>query len=158
MSEQQNFVLKKTTPNDVIFELHPISNIQLKKIVRLTARNPQVALPQDWALGVFFDAGVFALYKKGFFTFDNNEAIVKLATENGVYFDIVEFTPSTTNDVPEILAILKSGNRANILSAIDKFGKEKVRDVATTNIDSLTTGVVSMLESIFKVQLILDNN
>ena len=72
MSEQKYYTLIKVTPNDVLFDLHPISNIGLTRRIYLDKNKTKQPLPLDWALGVFQDDGVYSLYKQGAFTFDDN--------------------------------------------------------------------------------------
>ena len=158
MSETKVFKIKKTTPGNVLFILHPISNPMLTKEIYLTDRRPFQFLPMDWALGIFMDDGNYRLYKKGMFTFENNDELVKAAYDAGVYFDEkLDFVPVKEDNDKEILAILKSGNRASIDKAIKDFGRDLIIKVAASNVDSLSTGIVRMLESLLKVQLVIDN-
>lgn len=159
MSELKNVIIKKTTPNDVYFTISPLSNTSISKSIYLTNRLPQQNLPIDWALGIFLKEEVYNMFKKGLFTFNDIDGVLKAAIEAGVYFDeSLDFKPSTDQDVPAILKILSEGNRSKILSAIDKYGKDKVRDVAIQNANNLTTGVVTMLEGVLGIQLILDGS
>lgn len=153
----KNYVLTKTTPNDVLFNLHPVSNMALTRKIYLTNLKPKVALPEDWALGIFQDEGIYEMYRKGYFTFDDNDGIVKAAFEAGVYFgETLDFEPSNENRVKEILAVLKEGNRSKILDAIEKYDASTVQDVAIANLGDLSQAVVKMLENILKVQLVVD--
>ena len=153
----KNYVLTKTTPNEVLFNLHPISNMGLTRRIYLTKSNPKVALPEDWALGVFQDEGVYAMYKQGYFTFDDNESIVKAAYENGVYFDEkLDFEPASVQRDSEILDALRKGNRAEIIALAEKYGNSLVQDVAIANLGELSQAVIKMLENILKVQLVVD--
>lgn len=154
-----NYIIKKTTPNDVLFRLHPIDNPQLTKLIYLNSHQKQQSLPENWALGVFFDEQVYNMYKKGLFTFNDNDGITKAAFENGVYFDDkLDFTPAKDEDLDAILAILKTGKRSEIVSACDKYGAAKVKDVAIVNCNDLTTAVVSMLEQLWNIQLTMNSN
>ena len=151
-----NYIITKTSPNDVLFTLHPLSNPSLSKVVHLTKRMPKQALPEDWALGVFFNSNLYNMYKKGLFTFDKNDELVKAAIANNVYFDeVLDFTPAKETIERDILTILKAGNRSNILKAIDKHGKDFVKDVAIANVSELTNAVTNMLEEMFKISLIV---
>lgn len=157
MSVVKNFQIIKTVPGTVIFNLHPISNPTLSRRVMLTNQNPKQSLPLDWALGIFADAGTYSLYQNKSFTFDNNEAIVKAAFENGVYFDDkLDFEPAQLDRTETIFAVLQGGNRQAILKLIDEEGSDAVKDVAIAKADNLTNGVNKMLESIFKIQLTVD--
>lgn len=157
MSEIKVFKLKKTTPNDVVFVLHPLSNQSLSKTVVLTERNPYQMLPVDWALGMFINDGLYSLYKNGYVTFDNNEELVKAAYEAGAYFsDVLDFIPSKEEDMDKIFKVLQAGNRSAIMDAIKTYGNDNVKNVAIKNANNLSVGVVNMLEQIFKCQLIID--
>lgn len=158
MSEMKTFTIKKTIPGSVLFTLAPLSNQSLRKEIFLTSRMPQQVLPEDWALGIFLDNSLYEMYKKGIFTFNNNEEVVKAAREAGVYFDeVLDFTPAEDN-TGAILKVLKSGVRSEILKVINKYGDELVKDVVIKYANDLTTGVITMLENHWKIQLTLDGN
>lgn len=162
MSENINeapkiFKLQKTVPGNVLFTLHPVSNPTLAKEIYLTNRQPSVMLPADWALGVFASDGLYTMYQKGVFTFDNNKALAKLAYDQSLFFsEDLDFTPIEFNNVEIIKNILKTGNRKSIEDAIEKYTKERVKEVAISCVKELSMGVVNMLEGIFHVQLVVD--
>ena len=162
MSENINeapkiFKLQKTVPGNVLFTLHPVSNPALAKEIYLTNRQPSVMLPADWALGVFASDGLYTMYQKGVFTFDNNKALAKLAYDQSLFFsEDLDFTPIDSNNVEIIKNILKTGNRKAIEDAIEKYTKERVKEVAISCVKELSMGVVNMLEGIVHVQLVVD--
>lgn len=162
MSENINeapkiFKLQKTVPGNVLFTLHPVSNPALAKEIYLTNRQPSVMLPADWALGVFASDGLYTMYQKGVFTFDNNKALAKLAYDQSLFFsEDLDFTPIDSNNVEIIKNILKTGNRKAIEDAIEKHTQERVKEVAISCVKELSMGVVNMLEGIFHVQLVVD--
>ena len=156
MSETRNFTIKKTVPGTVLFSLSPISNQSLNKTIILTTRLPQQALPLDWALGVFLDTTLYNMYKKGIFTFNDNAALIKAASEAGVYFDTNDDFQPCENNMPKIINALKSGVRADIMKVIKEYGDDLVRDVVVKYADELTTGVVTMLENHWGIQLTMD--
>lgn len=153
----QNFTIIKTVPGTVLFSLRPISNPSLQRLIKLTAKNPKQALPVDWAMGVFADPGVYSLYENKAFTFDDNESAVKMAFEQGVYFDDkLDFEPAPQDLTNVIFSILQGGNRAAILKSIEDYGNDLVKDVAIAKANDLTQSVIRMLENIFKIQLTID--
>lgn len=157
MSEEiKSFILKKTSAGEICTAVSPMSNPNITRNIVLTERTPQVVLPTDWALGFIMDQGNYALYKKHYVTFDNNDALAKLAVENGVWFETLEFTPAKSTQAEEILKILKTGNRVSIMNAVKTYGKDIVVEVANHKVDELTTSVVSLLESLLNIQLIID--
>lgn len=159
MSEMKTFTIKKTIPGSVLFTLSPLSNQSLKKEIYLTSRMPQQVLPEDWALGIFLDSSLYDMYKKGVFTFNNNKGVVEAARQAGVYFDeVLDFTPAESDSTAKILKVLKGGVRADILKAIKDYGDILVKDVVITHANDLTTGVISMLENHWHIQLTMDGN
>lgn len=158
MSDIKQFILTKTSPSDVFFVISLISNPAVKREVYLTKQRPQQPLPAEYALSIVADPGLYTLYKKGYFTFNDNEGLAKLAYEQGYWFEpSFDFEPSSPKDVDLILSILKVGNRAKIEETIKKYGEDKVRDVAIANLSGLTQNVIMLLEKTFKVQLTMDN-
>ena len=158
MSELKTFTIKKTIAGSVLFILSPLSNQSLNKEIYLTSRMPQQILPEDWALGIFLDSSLYDMYKKGIFTFNDNDGVVKAAREAGVYFDeVLDFTP-TEDNTGKILKVLKSGVRSDILNAIKNYGDDLVKNVVVKYADDLTTGVISMLENHWHIQLTMDGD
>ena len=120
---------------------------------------PQQVLPLDWVLGIFLDSSLYGMYKKGIFTFNDNEGVVQAAREAGVYFDeTLDFAPAKENNVAQILKVLKSGVRADILKTIKDNGDDLVKSVVIKHASDLTTGVIQMLETHWRVQLTMDGN
>lgn len=156
MSENKAFIIKKVTPGSVYTIISPMSNPTATRVLELTDRVPQQVLPADWALGFIMNQGNYSLYKNGYVTFDDNDGLSKLAVESGVWFDSMDFVPAESDQTQKILEILKTGNRANIIDAVDKYGRDAVLAVATYNVEQLTTAVVSMLETLLKAQLVID--
>lgn len=155
--QRKSFRMKKLVPGDVILAVHPFSNPELKKIVRLTNRNPYQVLPLDWALGIFMDSSNYNLYKQGYITFDHNEELVRAAYEAGAYFDDeLDFTPAKEDNEEVIFQMVKGGNRAQLQSAVEKYGRDRVLSIVISRRDELSVAVVSMCESFFKTQLIMD--
>lgn len=155
----KTFTLKKVVPGSVLFTLSPLSNQALKKEIYLTTRMPQQVLPLDWALGIFLDTSLYNMYKKGIFTFNDNEGVVKAAREAGVYFDeALDFEPISEDTIGKILKTLKSGVRADIMRSIKDYGDDLVRDVVIKHAQDLTTGVITMLENHWHIQLTMDGN
>ena len=58
----------------------------------------------------------------------------------------------------EILKALKSGVRADILKTIKDYGDDLVKNVVVKYADDLTTGVITMLENHWHIQLTMDGD
>lgn len=150
------FVITKTVPGNVVFRISPITNSEQYRVIELTEKMPSTRLPKDWALGVFLDQSLFNMFKKGIFTFDDVKAVTQLAIQEQVYFgEELEFEPRPVTYVKDVLGILKSGKRTEILAAL-KEDQDHVLTVATEHINELTGGVVSLLEKESGRQLRID--
>lgn len=163
MSDLLNKTIRmiNTTPNLIIFRLSPYDNPANSRIIKLGATNLNkvITMPMSLALGVFTSNDVYGLYKKGYFTFDNNEELLQAAKEANLYFaDELDFKPADKNTNETILTQLQKGNRSAIEKAIKEYGKERVMDVAKANLDNLTTGVKTMLEQTLKVSFSLNED
>lgn len=163
MSDLLNKTIRmiNTTPNLIIFRLSPYDNPANSRVIKLGATNLNkvITMPMSLALGIFTSDDVYGLYKKGYFTFDNNEELLQAAKEASLYFaDELDFKPADKNTNETILTQLQKGNRSAIEKAIKEYGKERVMDVAKANLDNLTTGVKTMLEQTLKVSFSLNED
>lgn len=152
------YVITKTKPGNVYFELHPISNADLKRMIKLTDKMPSTRLPKDWALGIFLDGEVFSLYKKGYISFgDKSSEIKKAAIDEGVYFGTEEELAviNATDKTKEILDALKNSKRSAIIDFINK-DPQTVALIAREHLEELSTGVVGLVEEKLKVQIKVD--
>lgn len=87
MPEIKQFLLIKTTSSDVYFSIPLVSNPAIRREVYLTKKRPQQPLPVEYALSIVADPSLYSLYKKGYFTFNDNAALAKMAYEQGYWFD-----------------------------------------------------------------------
>ena len=148
-SSNKRCTIIKTTPGNVLFYLSPVDNPAIRREIYLTDRHPRQAVPLSFALNAFYDNGVFALYRDGKFTFDDNDAIKQIALENGTYFesDYDKFVPAAATKEADLVKILTAGRRSEIQEAIKKYGKEELTAVAFSHRGELTDAVIHMLES-----------
>ena len=70
----------------------------------------------------------------------------------------LDFEPVSEDTIGKILKTLKSGVRADIMRSIKDYGDDLVRDVVIKHAQDLTTGVVTMLENHWHIQLTMDGN
>lgn len=155
--EKKQYVLIKTSPNEVLFTLRNVENPQLTRRIHLTKRTPQQPLPLSWALSVIADPVLYGMYKKGYFSFDDNDSLAKAAYEAGYWFDEkFDFKPAKKEDDGLIFTILKVGNREKIEKAITEYGVDRVKAVAINKCGELSQNVIQVLEKRFGIQLVID--
>lgn len=161
MSERKTIKMINTTPNLIIFNLAPYDNPGNVRVIKLGASNTNKAIimPIELALGVFTDASAYRLYKKGYFTFDDNDFLLKEAQEAALYFaDKLDFKPAAQDTNQTILTQLTKGSRAALEAAIKEHGKDRVIDVARANLASLTTNTKTILEQMLSVSFSLNED
>lgn len=163
MSELLNKTIRmiNTTPNFIIFRLSPYDNPANVRVIKLGSNNlnKMIVMPISLALGIFTNPEVYRLYQKGYFTFNDNELLLKAAQEASLYFsDKLDFNPADQNTNDIILTQLQKGNRSAIESAIREYGADRVLDVSRANLDNLTNGVKVMLEQTLKVSFSLNED
>ena len=89
------FILTKTIPGQVYFDLSPIDNSDQHRVIRLTNEAPTARLPKNWALGVFLNPTAFKMFEKGLFTFNDLDTVLQLAQDEQVYFgEELDFAPA----------------------------------------------------------------
>lgn len=156
--DNKYFIVTKTIPGEVYFELSPIDNSEQHRIINLTEAAPTVRLPHNWALGIFLNPIAFKMFQRGLFTFNDVDAAVKAAYEEQVYFgEELDFAPVKVEINKEVLEALKSGKKNEIMKYLaSDTDKSRVLTVAHDHINELTQGVISLLEKELGVQLIVD--
>lgn len=156
--ENKYFIITKTIPGEVYFELSPIDNTEQRRVVKLTEAAPTIRLPYNWALGVFLNPIVYKMFQRGIFTFNDVDTVLKAAYEEQVYFDEkLDFEPAQPKVNDDVLTALKSGKKDTILKLMKtETDKSRVLTVAHDHMDELTQGVISFLEKELNVQLIID--
>lgn len=164
MSEQKIYRITKNIPSDLLLAISPLSNREITKTIYLTRKMPTANIPLDWILGIFLDDGLYSMYKKGYFSFDNDAEIIAAAKEANVFFDeddlklVINKKPEEKDFSKAILTTLKAGFRPKIEELFDKYDKEMVVSVASMNANQLPYAVIQMIEQKYGIQLIADNN
>ncbi len=154
------YTITKTVPGSIYFELSPIDNSQLSKIVKLTPSTPSARFPLSWVLGVFADPSVYKMFEQGAFTFKELDEVLKMAQEEQLILDNeLDFKPTTVDFEDQILIMLKGGKAKEIKEfAVDKNKEEILLSIAQKHVGELTTNVIKWLENNFKCQLMIDED
>lgn len=153
------FILTKTIPGQIYFDLSPIDNSDQHRVIKLTNEAPTARLPKNWALGVFLNPTAFKMFEKGLFTFNELDTVMQLAQDEQVYFgEELDFAPAPLSIEKDILEALLSGKKDQINAFMTtSTDKQRVLTVANDNIQQLTKGVISFLEKELGVQLVIDD-
>lgn len=152
MTQNENFVyIHKTCIGHLVVQLtHPITGAK-QKLVFEAAQTKKI-LPLEWAALVYADtsSGAYNLFKKGYFTFSDNEKVRDYALEHNLLIgdvDLSDLVVKDANHLEEVLATLKSGKKTRIdeLLKNQKTAEDVVR-VARENVESLTQGILDYIE------------
>jgi hypothetical protein len=148
----------KTCPGNLIITIvNPMTRLA-QRLEFMSGKNEQL-VSLEWASYIYSDSssGVYKMYKDGYFTFDNPEAVKKAAAEAGILMGDVDFVPVPASYVDDILVVLKKGDK----KAIDGYittqkGADDVIQIANEHIGELTKSTIDYLEKQLHVSLTVD--
>ncbi len=135
--------------------VNPLTGISQRMEISSGAKDRMIAIP--WAACIYADisSGAYRMYKQGYFTFSDENAVYEYALEHGLVLGDVEIKSGMKSDhLQEILNALTSGNTL----AIDKFldgAKDRIDlvHVARDNYGDLKQSIISYIEKKAGVQL-----
>ena len=106
----------------------------------------QVAIPEDYALGLFVSDGALSMLKNGYFTVVNLSELQKKAREMGLFAD-AELVNCYT--VAEIEKFVANNNVKKVKEIIERNKRVEVDNLVTIareQIDSLSSNIISQIE------------
>ena len=112
MSENKFFKIIKTTPNQVMFILHSISNPSLSKLIRLTDRIPEQTVPADWALDLFLNEEIWT-------KLNNSCALVFINSKKEYLEKLNETKPLTEKNDVALLVYEEIGSQLSKMCNIE---------------------------------------
>lgn len=106
----------------------------------------QIAIPEEYALGLFVSDSALSMFKNGYFTINNLNELQKTAREIGLFADaelsncytveeIEKFV--SKNDIKKIQSIIDGGKRVEI---------DNLVTIVREKIDSLPSNIIKQVE------------
>lgn len=106
----------------------------------------QIAIPEDYALGLFISSSALDMYKQGYFTIADFKELKNKASELGLFAD--EEVKGVVS-VKEIEKMVKANNERALDKLIETGSKVELDNlfiIARENFETLTSGVISKIE------------
>jgi hypothetical protein len=124
------------------------------RTIHFNFNQEKMYLPAKWALGVFVTPSALQQMEKGYFTFENLDALIQMAEELGYYVPDSIREPKVT--IKEIAKALRSSDMEFLkkitLNLSNKL-KSDLTSTAQSMYSSLNQSVIEFLEKQLKVSL-----
>lgn len=143
----KQFTMVKNAAGGLVVPIEPYDYSAPKRRFAFKFDQERHYLPAKWAVGVFATPEALKQMEKGYFYFENLEALIEMAEENGIYVPPSIKQPEVT--VKEI----KKALRSNDMKEIDRITnvmtpkiKSDILSAARTVYDSLNVKIIEALE------------
>lgn len=122
-------------------------NMQLpRRVFTLRHNIEQIAIPEDYALGLFVSSGALDMYKNGYFTIADFKSLKEKAKDLGLF---VEQEPNYVVSVKDIDKMVKGNDEKAIDKLIGRGNAVELNNLfiaARENYETLTSNVISKIE------------
>lgn len=122
-------------------------NMQLpRRVFTLRHNIEQIAIPEDYALGLFVSSGALDMYKNGYFTIADFKSLKEKAKDIGLF---VEQEPNYVVSVKDIDKMVKGNDEKAIDKLIGRGNPVELNNLfiaARENYETLTSNVISKIE------------
>ena len=122
-------------------------NMQLPRRTFTMAHNiAQIAIPEDYALGLFISSTALSMFEKGYFTIKDFKELKAKASEYGLFADVEPRRILTSADIEKIL----KSNNVKALDDLITYGTKVEIDnlivIARENFDALNSNIITKIE------------
>lgn len=124
------------------------------RTINFNFNQEKMYLPVKWALGVFVTPGALRQMEKGYFTFENLDALIQMAEELGYYVPDSIREPKVT--IKEMAKALRGSDMEflkKITTNVSNKVKSDLTSTAQTMYSNLNQSVIQFLEKQLKVSL-----
>ena len=152
MTEKTNFYdIVKHYKGSLYLKMPSYDMTTLPRSVVIPHNVKKVRVPRTNALGIFQDAALEEMYKKGYFTVEPAKQFEADVAE--MYMPVEDKVQAIPED--EILEMLVKGNRVAVRKALEEGGanRDNIIMVATEHIEDIPLSMVSDLNKILGVEL-----
>lgn len=122
-------------------------NMQLpRRVFTLRHNIEQIAIPEDYALGLFVSSEALDMYKNGYFTITDFKSLKEKAKDIGLF---VEQEPNYVVSVKDIDKMVKGNDEKAIDKLIGRGNPVELNNLfiaARENYETLTSNVISKIE------------
>lgn len=159
---QQQIKIYKKVPGTLVMNFKDVENFQNELEFSIGPKQEFRRIPLRYAVTMFEVPKTLAGYKKGYWSFDeqDKEQVLEFAKSRGLYFeedgDIDMAKQETTYSKAKIAEFLRLGRTKQIKEIIDNGNNRQKSLLLTTareNVENLTTKIVDMIEEGLQVSV-----
>lgn len=122
-------------------------NMQLPtRDFRLMGNVEQIAVPEEYALGLFVSDGALNMLKNGYFTVLNYSELQRKAKEIGLFADAEIIKTYTKDDIAKFISKQDSNKIAEIIERNIRVEMDSLITIARENFDQLPSGIITQIE------------
>lgn len=149
----KNFTFIKNVKGGLSITLSSYDMMLPERVFTIPYNADRIAIPEQYALGLFISGDALNAYKSGFFRVENMEELEKAASVVGF------FTESINNDIlskEEIEKILTSGDSnklEEVFARCNYVEMNSIITIAREKIDTLSKNIIDKIENACGVEL-----
>lgn len=106
----------------------------------------QLAIPEEYALGLFVSNDALAMLEQGYFTVSNFNELQRKAKEIGLFADIINSTIYTAKDIEKIIVKQDAKKIAEIIQRNIRVEIDNLITMAREHFDELPSNIITQIE------------
>lgn len=156
----RNFIFKKNVAGGLIFELESYDFSLPTRTFDMPYNVGQLAIPEQYALGLFVSSSVLNMFQNGFFTVEDFDELKKKAEEIGLFGNIEARELYSVGDIYKALQENNSEVISNILNRKNSVEMNNLISIARDNLNSanspISTANIRKIEEACGVELTIE--
>lgn len=106
----------------------------------------QLAIPEEYALGLFVSNDALAMLERGYFTVSNFNELQRKAKEIGLFADIIDSDIYTAKEIEKIIVKQDAKKIAEIIQRNIRVEIDNLITIAREHFDELPSNIVTQIE------------
>lgn len=106
----------------------------------------QLAIPEEYALGLFVSNDALAMLEQGYFTVSNFNELQRKAKEIGLFADIIDSDIYTAKEIEKIIVKQDAKKIAEIIQRNIRVEIDNLITIAREHFDELPSNIVTQIE------------
>lgn len=149
-----HFMLVNNYKGSLLVEIDSYDFSRPTRSFKLRHNVPKLAIPTNYALGIFITPGALRLMERGYYVIENVETLIKMAEDKGFYVpDSIKNRKYTLEDFKNLLI---KGDIKEMEKQLTQATRKTARDVialAREVYSKLSVQMVQLIEQRYKVVL-----
>lgn len=149
----KNFTFIKNVKGGLSIKLSSYDMMLPERVFTIPYNVDRIAIPEQYALGLFISEDALNAYKGGSFKVENMEELEKAASMVGFFAEPVEVSTLSKEELQEVIT---KGDLSKLDEIIDRQNYVEFTNmivIARENIDSLQKNVIDKIEQACGVEL-----